>query len=72
MSNGRFGHLWFASIAIIVGGGGLLEHGSKFSLLSTILGVGLGIWFLWVVEVTERHRNRDTKKARDASEAAPR
>lgn len=50
MSNGRFGHLWFASIAIIVGGGGLLEHRSKFSLLSVILGMGLGICLLWVVE----------------------
>jgi hypothetical protein len=62
MMNGRFGHLWFASIAIIVGGGGLLEHGSNFSLLSAILGVGFGIWLQWVVEAVERSRKRDAKK----------
>jgi hypothetical protein len=66
------GSLNFAAVAIIVGGGGLLEHGAKFSTLSAILGVGLGIWFLWVVEVVERRRNRDTKDVRDGSEAAPR
>lgn len=52
------GSLWFASNAIIVGGGGLLEYGSKFSLLSAILGMGFGIWLLWVVEKIERSRNR--------------
>jgi hypothetical protein len=62
MTNGRFGHLWFASIAIIVGGGELLEHGSKFSLLSAILGMGFGIWLQWVVQVVERSRNREIEK----------
>jgi uncharacterized membrane protein (UPF0136 family) len=62
MSNGRFGHLWFASIAIIVGGGGLLEHGSKFSLLSAVLGTGFGIWLQWAVELVERSRKRRAEK----------
>jgi hypothetical protein len=65
MSEGKLGHLWFASIAVIVGSGGLLEHRSQFSLLSAILGMGLGIWLQWVVE-------RSRKKMRDRSDAAER
>lgn len=55
MSEGKFGHLWFATVAIIVGGGGLLERGS-FSGLSVLLGIGLGIWLQWVVELIQRSR----------------
>ena len=58
MSEGKFGHLWFAATAIIVGGGGLLERGS-LSSLSLILGMGLGIWLQWVVELVQRSRKRD-------------
>jgi hypothetical protein len=61
MSEGKFGHLWFAAVAIAVGGGGLLERGSGFSSLSAILGMGLGIWLQWVVELVQRSRKRDTK-----------
>jgi len=64
MYKGRFGHLWFAAVAIIVGGGGLLERRSELSLLSMVLGIGLGIWLQWLVEKVEG-RNRATKEIAD-------
>ena len=61
MSKGRSGHLWFAAVAVIVGGGGLLEHRATLSLLSVVLGIGLGIWLQWLVEKAEgRKRGRIT------------
>ena len=61
MSKGRSGHLWFAAGAVIVGGGGLLEHRATLSLLSVGLGIGLGIWLQWLVEKAEgRKRGRIT------------
>lgn len=59
MSQGKYGHLWFAVTAIIVGGGGLLERGSGFSSLSLILGMGFGIWLQWVVELIQHYRKRE-------------
>jgi hypothetical protein len=64
MSQGKFGHLWFAAVATIVGGGGLLERGS-FSSLSVILGMGLGIWLQWLVELVQRSRKRDEAASRE-------
>lgn len=72
MSEGRYGHLWFAAIAITVGGSGLLEHRSGFSLLSAILGMGFGLWLQWDVELLQRSRKRDNKNAGDGSAATPR
>jgi hypothetical protein len=66
------GSLTLGLVATIVGGGGLLEYGSKFSFRSASLGLGLGIFLLWLVEVAERRRrNRDPKIVHDGSEAAP-
>jgi len=41
-----------------------LERRSELSLLSMVLGIGLGIWLQWLVEKVEG-RNRATKEIAD-------
>jgi hypothetical protein len=64
--NNKLGYLLFASNAIVVGGGGLLESHGKLSLLSAVLGMGLGILFLWLVELTRGKPKRDIQNDADA------